>query len=201
MAVQFQYKVALRRAMMDFDNSLLHEYAKLTEYTKLCIPYLCKRSNLSEDEAVKRLCRPSVLNEHWARDRRAWVDDYHLSQPISKPRHDPAKPKPLNYNLSQSRADPLGLKPIRICTLCANISTLLTLARLIKNYENIGIEVKCSFTSPMEYWSSPSLLEDVDIFVTEISAPIICGIDACDKYELAFPIHFTEEGVIYKNKD
>jgi len=183
MTIPFEYKVAFRRVMLDFENSVLHEYDRLTEYTELCIPYICKRTNLSQDEAKKRLCRPTVLSEHWARNRVAWYDEYQLSWPVS------------------TSSEPLELKPITICTLCANVSTLLTLARLIKNYENIGVDVRCRFATPMDYWLSDSLLDDVDIFVTELSAPIICGIDECNKYELAFPIHITDEGVIYKNKD
>lgn len=163
-------KVAHYRAKSDLKNSLLHTYELFTQASDICVPYICRRTGISEADAKHFLSRPPILDEHWL-DRAPWSNT-----PLVKP-------------------DTAHDSPIRVNSICINVGVLLTLSHLA-NTQSVDIDVRCNYLTPLEYWSTAAFVENVDVFVTELSSPFISEIKACEMFRLAFPIHKVAEGVL-----
>lgn len=165
------HNVALYRALSDYRQSLLHDYERFSQALTLCVPYLSVRAGLSKRDAEQRLARSELLDRHWL-SRGPW-SGISMNSPTL---HEQA--------------------PVRVASTCLNAGVLLALAEL---RSKTNVRVDCSYLTPLEYWSSPTLADDVDVFVTEVSSPYISGTQAGEVFQLALPIHLVAEGVITKN--
>lgn len=169
------HKFAHYRALDDLRLSVLHDYHTFKYAAEQCIAKAMERTGMTRSEAVRRFSIPPILLQHW-QNRAPWNDIPAAGETVQ------------------------DAEPIRIKSICINTGVLYLLRKLIDSNE-LAIHVDCNYFAPLEYLSSTSLIDDVDVFVTEIASPFYSEVQACDNFALAYPIHTVVEGYATKNKE